>query len=82
MRSGVSASGEEFRIVAVPMTDLGNFALVLGPAAGTDQHILSSLWVVLIIFGGTGVVAAGMAGRPSPDPACGRCASWPTRWST
>ena len=38
VRSGVSASGEEFRIVAVPITDLGNFALVLGPAAGTDQR--------------------------------------------
>ncbi len=62
VRTGVSASGEEFRIVAVPITDLGNFALVLGRPLEPTNTILSSLWVVLIIFGGTGVVVAGMVG--------------------
>ena len=62
VRTGVSASGEEFRIVAVPITDLGNFALVLGRPLEPTNTILSSLWLVLIIFGGTGVVAAGMVG--------------------
>jgi two-component system, OmpR family, sensor histidine kinase MprB len=62
VRTGVSASGQEFRIVAVPITDLGNFALVLGRPLEPTNTILSSLWLVLIIFGGTGVVAAGMVG--------------------
>ena len=52
-RSGVSTSGEPFRIVAVPITELaGNYALVIGRPLQPTNDILSSLWLVLIIFGG------------------------------
>ena len=50
-RSGVTTGGEEYRIVAVPITDLGNYALLLGRPLQPTNDILSSLWLVLIIFG-------------------------------
>ena len=54
VRSGVSTSGEEYRIVAVPVPGLANYALVLGRPLEPTNDILSSLWVVLIIFGARG----------------------------
>ena len=62
VRSGVSTSGEEYRIVAVPVPGLANYALVLGRPLEPTNDILSSLWVVLIIFGSLGVIAAGVVG--------------------
>jgi two-component system, OmpR family, sensor histidine kinase MprB len=61
-RSGVTTDGEEYRIVAVPITDLGNYALVLGRPLKPTNEILSSLWLVLIIFGVAGVIVAAVAG--------------------
>ena len=62
-RSGVSTSGEPFRIVAVPITELaGNYALVIGRPLRPTNDILSSLWLVLIIFGASGVIVAAVAG--------------------
>jgi two-component system, OmpR family, sensor histidine kinase MprB len=61
-RSGVTSGGEEYRIVAVPITDLGNYALVLGRPLQPTNDILSSLWLVLIIFGVAGVIIAAMVG--------------------
>ena len=61
-RSGVTTDGEEYRIVAVPITDLGNYALVLGRPLEPTNNILSSLWLVLIIFGATGVIVAAVVG--------------------
>jgi two-component system, OmpR family, sensor histidine kinase MprB len=61
-RSGVTSGGEEYRIVAVPITDLGNYALVLGRPLRPTNDILSSLWVVLIIFGLGGVIIAAVVG--------------------
>jgi two-component system sensor histidine kinase MprB len=61
-RSGVTTGGEEYRIVAVPITDLGNYALVLGRSLEPTNQILSSLWLVLIIFGVTGVIVAAVVG--------------------
>ena len=61
-RSGVTTGGEEYRIVAVPITDLGNYALVLGRPLQPTNDILSSLWLVLIIFGVAGVIIAAMVG--------------------
>jgi two-component system sensor histidine kinase MprB len=58
----VTSGGEEFRIVAVPITDLGNYALVLGRPLGPTNDILSSLWLVLIIFGVGGVIIAAVVG--------------------
>ncbi len=61
-RSGTATDGSEFRIVAIPLTDLGNYALVVGRPLQVTNDILSSLWLVLIIFGATGVVIAALAG--------------------
>jgi len=61
-RSGVASNGVEYRIVAVPIAELGNFALVLGRPLQATNDILSSLWLVLIVFGVAGVVGAAFAG--------------------
>jgi two-component system sensor histidine kinase MprB len=61
-RSGVTETGEEFRIVAVPMSDLGGYAFVLGRTLQPTDDILSSLWLALIIFGVSGVIVAAMVG--------------------
>jgi len=61
-RSGITSDGEEYRIVSVPITNLGNFALVLGRPLQPTNDILSALWLVLIAFGGAGVVLAAFAG--------------------
>ncbi|HEX8510361.1 MAG TPA: HAMP domain-containing sensor histidine kinase [Propionibacteriaceae bacterium] len=62
LRSGAASDGAEYRIVAVPMTDLDNFALVLGRPLQPTNNILSSLWFVLILFGAAGVIVASIAG--------------------
>src|SRR4029450_11167952 len=41
---GGTPGGEEFRIVAGPITALGNYALVLGRPLQPTNEILSSLW--------------------------------------
>jgi two-component system, OmpR family, sensor histidine kinase MprB len=61
-RNGVTSGGDAFRIVAVPIPDLGNYALVLGRPLEPTNDILSSLWLVLIIFGVAGVIIAAIAG--------------------
>jgi two-component system, OmpR family, sensor histidine kinase MprB len=61
-RSGVTETGEEFRIVAVPMSELGGYAFVLGRTLQPTDDILSSLWLALIIFGVSGVIVAAMVG--------------------
>ena len=61
-RSGVTSGGEDYRIVSVPITDLGNYALVLGRPLQPTDDILSSLWLVLIIFGVAGVIIAAVVG--------------------
>jgi two-component system, OmpR family, sensor histidine kinase MprB len=61
-RNGVTSGGDAYRIVAVPITDLGNYALVLGRPLQPTNDILSSLWLVLIIFGVAGVIIAAVVG--------------------
>jgi two-component system sensor histidine kinase MprB len=61
-RNGVTTGGDAYRIVAVPITDLGNYALVLGRPLQPTNDILSSLWLVLIIFGVAGVIIAAVVG--------------------
>jgi two-component system sensor histidine kinase MprB len=61
-RNGVTSGGDAYRIVAVPITDLGNYALVLGRPLQPTNDILSSLWLVLIIFGVAGVILAAVVG--------------------
>ena len=46
-RSGVTETGVEYRIVAVPLDEVsGNYALVLGRPLNSTNDILSSLWPV------------------------------------
>ncbi len=61
-RSGTAANGEPYRIVAVPIKNLGNYALVLGRPLQPTRDILNSLWLVLMLFGASGVIVAGAAG--------------------
>ena len=62
-RSGYATDGQPYRIVAVPITELGNYAMVLGRPLAATNRILSSLWLVLIVFGGAGVGAGRRGGR-------------------
>ncbi len=62
-RSGVATDGSEYRIMAVPLTGLGNYALVVGRPLQVINDTLTSLWLVLILFGATGVVLAAIAGN-------------------
>jgi two-component system sensor histidine kinase MprB len=61
-RSGKSTDGTDYRIEAVPMTQLGNYAHVVCRPLQPTNDILSSLWLVLIIFGVAGVVLAAIVG--------------------
>jgi two-component system sensor histidine kinase MprB len=61
-RSGVTETGEEVRIVAVPMTELYGHALVIGRPLRPTNDILNSLWLALIIFGVSGVIVAAIVG--------------------
>ena len=62
-RSGLSEAGVEYRIVAVPLSEVaGNYALVIARPLDSTNDILSSLWAVLIIFGVSGVVVAAIVG--------------------
>jgi two-component system, OmpR family, sensor histidine kinase MprB len=61
-RSGEASNGEPYRIVAVTMPDLDNYALVLGRPLAATNKILSSLWLVLILFGVAGVILAAIVG--------------------
>lgn len=62
-RSGVASDGSEYRMMAVPLTGLGDYALVVGRPLQVINDTLTSLWLVLIIFGATGVVLAAIAGN-------------------
>ena len=61
-RSGRSDTGEQYRIVALPITQLGNYALVLGRPLAPTQATLRSLLLALALFGGGGVLLAALAG--------------------
>ncbi len=61
-RTGVDTDGEQYRIVAVPITQLGNYALVLGRPLQPTNNTLRSVSLVLIFFGALGVLMAALAG--------------------
>jgi two-component system sensor histidine kinase MprB len=61
-RSGIASDGEQYRIVAVPMTQLGNYALVLGRPLTPTNHTLRSVSLALVTFGTLGVFLAAIAG--------------------
>ncbi|WP_375424530.1 ATP-binding protein [uncultured Friedmanniella sp.] len=61
-RNGASVEGEQYRIVSVPMTQLGNYALVLGRPLAPTNDTLGSVGLILVIFGGSGILLAAFAG--------------------
>jgi two-component system sensor histidine kinase MprB len=62
VRTGYASNGAPYRVVAVPIAELGNYAMVVGRPLEATNTILSSLWLVLIIFGAAGVIVAAFAG--------------------
>lgn len=61
VRTALASNGEPYRVVAVPVPN-SDRALVLGRPLRQTNLILSSLWLVLVIFGAAGVVWASIAG--------------------
>lgn len=61
-RSAYAPDGTQYRIVAVPIPNLKNYALVLGRDLEPTNRILSALWLVLILSGVSGVIWAGFIG--------------------
>ena len=61
-RTGAATDGEQYRIVAVPITSLGNYALVLGRPLEPTNKTLRSVSAVLVLFGALGVVLAAVVG--------------------
>ncbi len=61
-RTGQTARGESYRIVAVPMTNLPQHALVVGRPLQLTNWVLSSLLVVLLSFGAVAAILSGVIG--------------------
>ena len=61
-RSGVASDGEQYRIVTVPITQLGNYALVLGRPLRPTNNTLQSVSLALAGFGALGVFLAAVVG--------------------
>ncbi len=57
----IDADGTSYRVVAVPTTSPGE-ALVIAQSLESQEQTLAKLGFVLLIFGLTGVIAAGVAG--------------------
>ena len=56
----ISADGQDYRVVAVPVEN--GQALVLAQSLAPQQDVLDRLGAVMLLFGLAGVIAAGMAG--------------------
>ena len=54
--------GEKYRVVAVPMVGREGSALVMAQSLDERDRLLSRLGVVTLLFGGLGVLVAGVAG--------------------
>ena len=57
----VESGGVRFRVVAVP-TNVDGFALVVAQSLNEQDRLLSRLGFVTLLFGGLGVLVAGVAG--------------------
>ena len=58
----VTAGGQSYRVVAVPVAGTPGFALVLGQSTETVDRVLGTLGWVSLIAGGAGIVLAAWAG--------------------
>ncbi|WP_370518865.1 ATP-binding protein [Microlunatus sp. Gsoil 973] len=61
VRTVVAANGQAYRAATVPIPDT-DYALMVGRPLRQTNLILSSLWLVLVIFGAAGVLWATIAG--------------------
>ncbi|WP_052462345.1 sensor histidine kinase [Nigerium massiliense] len=63
-RSGVSNTGQAYRIIAVPLTQTqdAHYALVLGRPLAPTQAIMQSMLYALLTFGGLGICLAVLVG--------------------
>lgn len=61
VRTVVAGNGQLYRVAAVPIPST-DYALMLGRPLRQTNLILSSLWLVLVIFGAAGVLWAAIAG--------------------
>jgi two-component system sensor histidine kinase MprB len=58
----VRAGGVDFRVVAVPIKGQPGYALVIAQSLEPQQHVLTKLGLVTLLFGLAGIVTAGVAG--------------------
>jgi two-component system sensor histidine kinase MprB len=58
----VRAGGTDYRVVAVPIPARPGFALVVAQSLTPQQHVLTKLGLVTLLFGIAGIITAGIAG--------------------
>ncbi len=58
----VRAEGTDYRVVAVPIPARPGNALVLAQSLTPQQHVLTKLGLVTLLFGIAGIITAGVAG--------------------
>ena len=58
----VRQDGVDYRVVAVPIRTQPGTALVVGQSLESEQHLLTKLGLVTLLFGIAGIIAAGVAG--------------------
>jgi two-component system sensor histidine kinase MprB len=58
----VRAGGVDYRVVAVPIKGQPGFALVIAQSLEPQQHVLTKLGLVTLLFGIAGMITAGVAG--------------------
>ena len=56
------AGGVDYRVVAVPIKAQPGFALVIAQSLEPQQHVLTKLGLVTLLFGIAGMITAGVAG--------------------
>jgi two-component system sensor histidine kinase MprB len=58
----VRAGGVDYRVVAVPIKGQPGVALVIAQSLEPQQHVLTKLGLVTLLFGLAGIIVAGVAG--------------------
>ena len=62
LRTATMPDGEKYRMVAVPIVNSPGWALVMLQSLDERDRLLSRLGIVTLLFGGLGVLVAGLAG--------------------
>jgi two-component system sensor histidine kinase MprB len=58
----VRADGKDYRVIAVPVRGQPGIALVLAQSLEPQEHVLTKLGLVTLLFGIAGIITAGVAG--------------------